>query len=150
VPFFQNMTIEQLKILAKVCEEEFFAENTHIFNENDPGGALYVIVSGRVGLEQEKRKGSFARLATLEAHAYFGEMTLFDSAPRSAGAVALQDTLTLSLRREPLIVLARQYPDLSLELINVLSQRLREDDEKIAKLSRSMPRELHKLYDTLE
>jgi len=33
---------------------------------------------------------------------------------------AIQDTRTLRLRREPLIALARQHPDLSLELINVL------------------------------
>ena len=109
-------------------------------------GALYVIVSGRVGIEQEKQKGQ-ARLATLETQAYFGEMTLFENSPRSATAVALQDTLTLRLRREPLIALARQYPDLSLELIKVLSDRLRQANRRIAELTRSRPRELQKIYD---
>jgi CRP/FNR family cyclic AMP-dependent transcriptional regulator len=150
VPFFRGMTVDQLKVLANVCEEELFEEDARIFNAGDAGGALYVIVSGRVGIEQEKRKGSFARLATIEAHSYFGEMNLFDNSPRSATAIALQDTLTLRLRREPLIALARQYPDLSLELINVLSQRLREANDRVAELTRTRPRELHKLFDTFD
>ncbi len=150
VPFFQGMTIDQLKVLANVCEEQLFEEDARIFNAGDPGGALYVVVSGRVGIEQEKRKGSFARLATIEAHSYFGEMNLFDNSPRSDAAIALQDTLTLRLRREPLIALARQYPDLSLELINVLSQRLREANDRVADLTRTRPRELHKLFDKFD
>ncbi len=150
VPFFEGMAVDQLKVLANVCEEELFEEDTHIFNEGDPGGALYVVVSGRVAIEQEKRKGSFARLATIEAHSYFGEMNLFDNSPRSATAIALQDTLTLRLRREPLIALARQYPDLSLELIKVLSQRLRDANDRIADLTRTRTRELQKFYDKFD
>ena len=83
VPFFQGMTVEQLRVLADVCEEEFFPAETRLFNEGDPGGILYVVVSGRVGIEQEKRKGSFARLATVEAHAYLGEADFFDNNGRT-------------------------------------------------------------------
>jgi HEAT repeat protein len=150
VPFFQGMTIDQLKVLASVCEEEFFANEKRIFSQDEPGGVLYVVVSGRVGIEQEKRKGSFARLATLGPHTYFGEMNLFDNSPHTASAITLQDTLTLRLRREPLIALARQYPGLSLELINVLSARLRETSDRIAELTKTRPRELHKLFDQYE
>ncbi len=147
VPFFQGMTIDQLKILANVCEEEMYEEDTRIYNNDDPGGALYVVVNGRVGIEQEKRTGSFARLATIEAHSYFGEANFFDSSPHTTSAVAIQDTLTLRLRREPLIALARQNPEMSLALINVLSERLRESNDRIAELTRARPRQLNKLFD---
>jgi hypothetical protein len=150
VPFFQGMTIDQLRALASVCEEEFFEENACIFKEGDPGGVLYVIVNGRVGIEQERRKGSIVRLATIVAHSYFGEVELFDNSPRTDSAVAIQDTLTLRLRREPLIALARQYPEVSLELIHVLSTRLREANDRISELTRSRPRQLQKLFDELD
>lgn len=150
VPFFQGMTIHQLTVLANVCEEQIFEEDTRIFNQGDAGGTLYVVVNGKVGIEQEKRKGSFARLATVEAHSYFGETNLFDNSPHTVSAIALQDTLTLRLRREPLIALARQHPDMSLELINVLSQRLREANDRVAELTRTRPRELHKLFDKFD
>ncbi len=103
-----------------------------------------------MSIERESRKGVVARLATIEAYSYFGEMNLFDASTRTDTAVALQDTLTLTLRREPLIALARQYPDLSLELINVLSQRLRETTDQVARLTKSHPRALHKVLDQLE
>lgn len=150
VPFFQGMTVEQLGVLATVCEEEFFPAETRLYDEGDPGGTLYVVVSGRVGIEQEKRKGFFARLATVEALSYFGETDFFDNNCRANSAIAIQDTLTLRLRREPLIALVRQNPELSLELINVLSLRLREANERIAELTRALPQRLRDLYDQLD
>ncbi|MDX1523891.1 MAG: HEAT repeat domain-containing protein, partial [Anaerolineae bacterium] len=137
VPFFQGMTVYQLEVLANICEEKLYREDERIFEQDDAGGALFVIVNGQVGIEQERRRGSFARVATLGPRAYFGETSLFDNSPRSSAAIALQDTLALRLRREPLIALARQYPDLSLELITVLSQRLRDAQSRIAELTRS-------------
>ncbi len=150
VPFFQDMTVDQLKILASVCEEKLYEQDTRIFNKGDPGGVLYVVINGKVGIEHEKRTGSFARLADIAAYSYFGETNFFDNTPNATSAVAIQDTLTLQLRREPLIALARQNPELSLKLINTLSQRLREANDRIAELTRSMPRELHKLFDQYE
>jgi CRP/FNR family transcriptional regulator, cyclic AMP receptor protein len=149
VPFFQNMSEDQLAVLAEACEEQSFAEDARIFNVGDAGGVLYVVVSGRVGIEQERHAGAFARVETVADHASFGDSNFFDDSPRSISAVAVQDTVTLRLPREPLIALVRQYPDLSLELINVLSRRLREANDRIAELTRTRPRELHKLYDQL-
>lgn len=150
VPFFKGMTVEQLKILANVCEEKLFEEDTRIFNAGDPGGILYVVVNGRVGIEQEKRAGSFVRVNTIEPRSSFGEITLFDGSPRTASAIAIRDTLILQLRREPLIALARQYPELSLELIKVLSNQLREAYDRTAALTRSRPRQLQKLFDQFD
>jgi HEAT repeat protein len=147
VPFFRGMTVEQLRVLANVCEEEFTPAGARLFNEGDPGGVLYILVSGQVGIEQQKRAGSLARLATVDAGSYLGETDFFDANPRTNSASAIQDARTLRLRREPLIALARQYPDLSLELINVLGARLREANDRIADLTRAHPRELHKLFD---
>jgi CRP-like cAMP-binding protein len=147
VPFFQGMTIDQLKILASLCEEKFFEKNAHIFNNGDSGGALYVVVNGRVGIEQEKRAGSFARLADMDAYSYFGEGEFFDNSRRTTSAIAARDTLVLQLRREPVIELTRQDPNLALELINVLSERLRANNLRVAELTRSQPRQLDKLFN---
>lgn len=150
VPFFQGMTVNQLKVLANVCDEELFTENTVIYDEGSPGGKLYVIVSGKVGIERlNKATKKSARISTLETRSYFGEATLFDNSPATTTALALTETLTLRLRYEPLVALMQEYPELSLELIKVLSQRLRETGEQIATLSRTMSRDLHQVYDKL-
>ena len=150
VPFFQSMSLDQLKMLAGVCEEISYSTEAHVYHEGDPGGSLYMVIAGQVAIEREgKRKGSSARLQTINAHSYFGEMNLFDNSPRDTYAITTQETRLLRLRREPLIALSRQSPDLSLELINVLSKRLREANDRVADLTRSRPREVQKLFDQL-
>ena len=150
VPFFESMTIEQLRGLAGASEERAYDEDAQVFAEGDPGDALYVVVRGRVGIERAGvRAGAVVRLATLSSRQYFGEMSIFDGAPRSASAVALEPTLLLSLRRAPLLALARENPDLSLALIQVLSQRLRETNRQISAGSKGRSRQLEKLYDKL-
>ncbi len=51
VPFFQNMTVEQLRVLASACEEIFFPAETRLYKVGDPGGTLYIVVSGCVSIE---------------------------------------------------------------------------------------------------
>lgn len=151
VSFFEGMTVDQLKVLASVAEERLFNADAEIFAQGAPSGALYVIVRGKVALEREgQRKGSSSRLATLEAYGYFGEMGLFDERPMAERAFAVQDTLCLLVQRQPLIELTRRHPDLSLRLIQVLSRRLREANDRIAQLTTTRPRELHKVFDRLE
>ena len=151
VTLFQSMTMDQLKVLASICEDESVTQGTVIFKEGDPGGVVYVVVSGRVGIERAgDRKASVVRLATLEARASFGEMNLFENSSRSANAIAIEDTLLLKLSTEPFLRLIRQHPDMSIELIKVLNLRLREANDQIAHLTRSMPRQLQSLYDKLE
>ncbi len=151
VTLFQSMTIDQLKVLASICEDESVNQGTQIFKEGDPGGVVYVVVHGRVGIERSgDRKDSVVRLSTLEARASFGEMNLFENSPRSATALAVEDSLLLKLRAEPFLALIRQHPDMSIELIKVLNLRLREANDQIAHLTRSTPRQLQSLYDKLE
>lgn len=149
--YFQSMTVDQLKILANICEDEFVTLDTVIFHEGDPGGVVYMIVSGRVAIvRQGDRKDSIIRLANLEAHASIGEMNLCENCPRSASAIATEDTLLLKIPTEPFIELIRQHPDISLELIKVLNRRLIEANDQISRLTPTMPRQLRKLYDKLE
>jgi hypothetical protein len=150
VPFFQNMAVNQLKVLAAVTEEHNFRENKLIIEEGAQVGTLYVVVRGRVGIEKmNKATKTTARLNTLEARSYFGEDTLFDNSPSPTSALAVEETLTLSLRHEPLVALMQDNPELSLQLIKVLSQRLRETSEQVAGLTRNMSRSMHQVYDKL-
>ncbi len=139
ISYFASLSVTQLKAIATICDEKLFRKDAVIFHQNDPGGALYIVLSGSVeiGLQGKQNEG-FIRLATYAAGSTFGEMSLFDNSPRSAQAIARQDTLTLLLRREPFVALARQYPDLSLQVMTTLSQRLRHANTQIAELSSTM------------
>jgi HEAT repeat protein len=149
VALFRGMSLDQLKMLASACAEERFTQGQFIFKQGDEGGAFYFLVSGRVDIQQEKRKGSFVRLTTLEERSSIGEVGLFDKSTRTFSAIAIHDTLTLRLEHEPLIGLARKYPEFSLGFINALSTQLHEAGNRIAELTQAHPRQLHKIYDEL-
>jgi CRP-like cAMP-binding protein len=152
VPFFQGMTPEQLEILAESCETQQFEPEATIIAQGAHNESLHIIVSGRVAIEQHKqnRAKDSARVATLEPYCHFGEASLFHNQPHMTEVVALEATTTINLRREVLAQLARQEPELALQLIQVLGRELSEAQTRIAELSRARPRELHRLFDQLD
>lgn len=151
VTFFQGMSIDQLKVLAGICEEELIPRGTTIFEEGEPGGVLYIVVNGHVAIDRKgERKGDIVRLATMKAYSSFGEMSLFNNYPRSASAITIEDTLVLKLKDKQLMTLMRQYPDMSLELIKALSMRMRETNEQLMRVTRTKSRQVQQLYEKLE
>jgi CRP-like cAMP-binding protein len=151
VPFFQDMSIAQLHVLASISEEMDVAADETILSEGEYVDALYVLVSGRVALQrrQKRRQDSITRLATLGPRDYFAEMSVFDNEPLSADAVALEPTRLLLVRQSPLIALIKRHPEMGLALLKVLSQRLRQVDDRFAEKVKARPKKLVDLYDTL-
>jgi CRP-like cAMP-binding protein len=151
VPFFQEMSIAQLHVLASISEEMDVAADETILSEGEYVDALYVLVSGRVALQrrQKRRQDSITRLATLGPRDYFAEMSVFDNEPLSADAVALEPTRLLLVRQSPLIALIKRHPEMGLALLKVLSQRLRQVDDRFAEKVKARPKKLVDLYDTL-
>lgn len=139
VSFFQGVSVDQLKVLSRICEEELFNVDDVIFREGDRGDALYIVVNGVVSIGIfSKTSDNFTELATYRPNSAFGEMTIFDYSPRSASAVAKTDVLLLRLRSEPLLALIYQEPDLSIELLRAMSDNLRNANSRIASLTSTM------------
>jgi len=136
VPFFQEMSTNDLRVLAGISEEATYEAGQQIITQGKRGDALYVIVSGRVAIQRRKRTATEATLtdlATLGPRNYFAEMSLFDDEPHSADAVALTNTHVILVRRAPLMALIKRQPDLAISLFKVLSQRLRQANAALAK-----------------
>ena len=120
-------------MLAGISEEMTCAAGQKIFAEGEHGDALYVTISGKVSIQRQKHE-AITYLAALGPHEYFAEMSLFGNEPYSADAVTLEPTELLLVRREPLVALIKQHPELALGLFQVLGQRLRRANETIAQL----------------
>lgn len=122
VAIFQE--IEQndfLPELAKTLEEVVFPANQTIFTKGDEGQLLYILVSGKVKVHLDD-----FTLAFLEPGAYFGEMALFESRPRSASATAVEESKCLVLTGEQVYKAIKESPNIALNLIRVLAQRVRK------------------------
>jgi len=139
VSFFQGVAVDQLKVLASICDEVLFDADEVLFREGDRGDSLYVVVNGAVSIGIfSKSSEAFTELAVYRPNSAFGEMSLFDHSPRSASAVAKSDVLVLKLRSEPLVALMYQEPDLSIELLRSMSNNLRNANSRIASMSSTM------------
>lgn len=153
IPFFRDMNISQLRILAGISEEVIYEAGQQIYAEGEYGDTLYIVVRGRVAIQRENRRGrrpSLTRLATLGPNDYFAEMSIFDKQPHSTDAVALETTTLLQVRQAPLIALIERQTDLAMSLLRVLSQRLREANTAIADRTQEKPKELLDVFDKLE
>ena len=91
-----------------------------IFKEGDPAAEVYVIWSGRVGIQLGNRL-----LDTLEANEIFGEMALIDDKRRSATAIALTDVALVPIAEMQFLLLVTRKPAFALEVMRVLARRLR-------------------------
>jgi CRP/FNR family transcriptional regulator/CRP/FNR family cyclic AMP-dependent transcriptional regulator len=99
-----------------------------IFHKDDPGSLLYVIVSGTVKISIPSMEGKDLVLNILTTGESFGELALFDDAPRNASAEATEDTSTLTLQRADFLELIEAHPRLAMRVIALLTRRLRSAD----------------------
>jgi CRP/FNR family cyclic AMP-dependent transcriptional regulator len=111
-------------------ELQSFADGEVIFSEGDTSSEMYVIRTGRVDISKQVG-GHPIGLATLDRGAFFGEMSLLEGLPRSATARASGATQLLVLRPGSLLLQIRRDPTFAFELLQQLSGRIRELNEKL-------------------
>lgn len=135
---FKGLDSSELELLEKSAQEVVFPLDKIIFNENEKGDKMYLILEGVVEIwksEGKELKGS--RLARLKAGEIFGEMALFDQEPRSASAVAAihKETKILEWSEKEISKIIQERSELGIKILtNILkkiSQRLRVANEAI-------------------
>jgi CRP-like cAMP-binding protein len=110
------------------------AKGSILFKEGDDGEHLYVIIDGKLKLGTSSGDGRENLLSILGPGEMFGELSLFDPGPRTSTATAVTDARLLSLSHEKVIPWLKQNPEVSLQLLTRLSQRLRRTNEAVGDL----------------
>ena len=110
------------------------AKGSILFKEGDDGEHWYVIVDGKLKLGTSSGDGRENLLSILGPGEMFGELSLFDPGPRTSTATAVTDAKLLSLSHEKVIPWLKQNPEVSLQLLTRLSQRLRRTNEAVGDL----------------
>jgi CRP/FNR family cyclic AMP-dependent transcriptional regulator len=102
-----------------------------IFQKGDPGASLMAVVTGRVKICTYSSDGKELVLNIIDRGSLFGEIALLDGEPRSADAVAIEDTELLVLDRSRLMPVLTANPETAARMITVLCQRLRQTSEAL-------------------
>lgn len=125
IPLFADLAPADLKQLAVIAQEESFADGELIVEQGDAGDVMYVITSGVVRVIST-RAGEKTEIARRGAGEYVGEMALISREPRIASLAASGDVRALCIDQRSFEALLRDRPDVSLAVIRVLCERLKE------------------------
>jgi uncharacterized membrane protein len=132
VPLFESLTDDDVDALAARLDTIDYAPDDVIFKQGEEGSSLFVIEDGAVEISYGEGPAKII-LATLFTGQYFGELSLFDGAPRSATATALKPSRVIRLDREELVDFVNSSPAAALRIIGEMSDRLRQTNELMSR-----------------
>ena len=140
VPLFSMMNDEDLERIAGASKEKLYRMGTVIIREGDHDTRLFMILNGEVEIIKGMGKPEERHLRKMGPYGYFGEMALIDNMERSASVVAIEDTTLLSLERWELQQEIQRYPGVAMELLKMLSRRIRAIEKwTITRLDSNLP-----------
>src|SRR5216117_2283594 len=131
VPLFESLDNEAAGELCHLLESLDCKASTILFRAGDEGDAMYVIERGKVRICVRTTQGHELTLTELVRGDFFGEMALLDGKRRSADAVVAQDARLAVLSRKHFLSFVRSSPNVALELLSALANRLRHTDEPL-------------------
>lgn len=128
VALFRGLSSEQLGRLAALLHKRTFQADADVITAEEPGGGAYVILEGSVKVYITHTDGTEVILAILGQGEIVGEMSVADSLGRSASVRTLEDATFLWMDRRTLLSSLEELPQVSRNLVGILSRRLRLAD----------------------
>jgi len=135
VPIFSGLSDEDITSLAHLALRKRYPKDTVVFFENEEGDFFFTITEGRIKVTILGDDGREVILSVLGPGDFFGEMALLDNEPRSATAIAVEESELLSLHRNDFQTVLNENKSITSALIRVLSARLRRANHQISTLA---------------
>jgi CPA1 family monovalent cation:H+ antiporter len=134
VPFLRDLPAEDFAVLAARLHPQTVAAHEVVFEEGDPGDALYIIARGVVRISR-REDNIWRHIASLMAGNFFGEGSLLDRRPRNATVTAITPCALYKLRRKDLEVLVEVYPNIRHALQKENERRKKENADSVVKVN---------------
>lgn len=143
IEMFELLHGDDRQALADVVDAIKLNSSETLFHAGEPGDSLFIVRSGSIELFIKDTAGQKIVLTVAEAGDLFGELSLLDSGPRTATAVALTETELLVLDRDDLLLLFQKRPDAALHMLAAMSTMTRKADELLrTRVSRNVNEEI--------
>lgn len=151
IEIFELLDDEERIELAKVVDTHQLPAGETLFQAGEPGESLFIVRSGEIELFIKDTAGQKIVLTVAEEGNLFGELSLLDSGPRTATAIALTDAELLVLDREDLLLLFQKRPDAALHMLAAMSVMTRKADELLrTRVSRNVNEEMEEHITPLQ
>ena len=135
VPIFAELSDPDIASLSRLATRRRYPKDTVVFFENEEGDFFFTITEGRIKVTILGDDGREVILSVLGPGDFFGEMALLDNEPRSATAIAVEESELLSLHRNDFQSVLSDNRSITTGLIKVLTARLRRANHQISTLA---------------
>jgi CRP-like cAMP-binding protein len=136
VPLFRGIDATKLRLLAFISDRSHFAPEEHLCDQGDEGDSAFIILGGEA--EVRVRTGDSERtVARVGEHSIVGEIAILCDVPRTATVVAATEMDVLTISKDGFLSLLKEFPDMSLEVMRTLAQRLDRTTQALVALQSS-------------
>ncbi|TAK12594.1 MAG: cyclic nucleotide-binding domain-containing protein [Anaerolineae bacterium] len=140
VPIFNSLEVDDLKYLAEIASEKVLQSGEYLVRQNELGDELFIIAEGEVSIWLNTGKKE-EEVSTGKEGDFFGEMSVLDSAPRSASILCTTPVRALKLEGRDFRMILRDRPEVSLTVLRGLSQRIRQANDLLKpQIDKTRPR----------
>jgi CRP/FNR family transcriptional regulator len=134
-PAFSGLSADELRALRQIAVQRKCARGEIVFSEGDPGNGFYVVIDGQVKVYKLSPEGKEQILHIIRPGEPFGEVAVFAGRSFPANAEAIEAGRLLFLPRTSFVELIRRNPSLAMNMLAVLSRRLRQFTLQVENLS---------------
>lgn len=134
-PLFSQLNEQQLQAVAQISGRKSYKAGTVLFHEKELGSVFYMVYSGSVKVYTSGANAEEKILSIFKSGESFGELSLIDGKPRSASAQTLEDSIVLEITGSDFLKLLRHHFDITLAIMQELSNRLRDTNQHVYDLT---------------
>lgn len=126
IPYFAGLSSAELDSIKQLIFEKTAERGEIVLLEGEPAGALFFVVSGVVKVFKTSAGGKEQILNLVRPGESFNDVPIFDDGPNPASAQAMGPVTLYGVRKSGLKVILRDHPQVALNVIKVLADRVRQ------------------------
>jgi len=126
IPYFSGLSHTELDSIRQLVFDKTYQRGELIAFEDEPAEALFFVVSGVVKVFKTSAEGKEQILNLVRPGESFNDVPVFDGDLNPASAEAMGPVVLCGIRKNDLKIILRDYPQVSLNIIKVLADRVRQ------------------------
>ncbi|MFQ6029583.1 MAG: Crp/Fnr family transcriptional regulator [Dehalococcoidia bacterium] len=128
---FAGLSETQLEAISSFTFQKTYSPGELIVEEGETGNGLYIVVSGKVEVLKGLGTENPVILGERGTGEVFGEMALLGEWPRTASVRSVEEVECIGIDRWIFLSLLERQPQISINMLQILAQRLRESDARL-------------------
>jgi CRP-like cAMP-binding protein len=131
IPFFAGLPTPRLKLIAYTAELVRFESGEVIVRQGDPSDAVYILAEGEADVLLTDDQGNDLSLGTMGKNTLFGEIGVLCKGRRTTTVKAKDGVVTYKISSQLFLELVRSSPEIGMQVMTVLAQRLERSTQRL-------------------